>query len=206
MPTPTGRSLLLSLFTLLLIVGGCVAAPTREDPFAGLSFDIAQKADPFEGQSFANIPKVDLTLAMVISRNSKNAVEYMAHVRDQWAELGAKPDTGLDAGPLVDGLTKVLKSSFSQVVRVDKPSDAPSVGADLIAVVDLYLQIGQKSFETTEVDLKIIFTRLNGHPIQTVSGVGQEKLPFPMWNHRFREASNKALASFEQSFAHYVSK
>ena len=183
-----------------------MSAPTRETPLAGLSFDNAQKADRLEGQSFTNIPKADLTLAMVISRNSKNAVEYMAQVRDQWADLSGQSDPGLDAGPLVDGLTNVLKRSFSRIVRVDSPAEATSAGANLIAVVDLYLLIGQRSFHATEVELKVIFITLDGHPIQTISGVGREKLPYPMWHHHFREASDKALASFEQSFAHYVSK
>ena len=200
------QSLILLLSTLILIFEGCVAAPAREDPLAGLSFSDVHKADPLEGQSLSNIPKADLTVGMVISQNSKNAVEYMAQVRDQWNSLGSPPDTGLDAVPLVDGLTNILESSFSQVVRVDNPSNTSNAGADLLAVVDLYLTIGQKSFETTEVDLKVIFTRLDGHPIQSVRGTGKKKLPFPMWDHQFLEASNKALASFKQSFAHLVSK
>ena len=203
MHTATGRLLLASIPTVILMFGGCVSAPTHEDPLAGLTFPKAQNADPLEGQSFTDMRKADLTLAMVISQNSKNAVEYMAQVRDNWHTFSGREDTGLEAETLVSRLTRALKLVFAEVVRVDNPSEALTAGADLISVVDLYVLIGQGTGQTTEVDLKVIFTRLDGHPIQTVSGVGQEKVSFPMHQHHFPGASIMALTSFEESLAHF---
>ena len=185
MPSPTGRSLLWLLSTLLLILGGCVGnPPPREDPFSGLSFSNIQKEDPLGGHSFGDIQEEGLVLAMVISQNSKNSVEWIHEARAtgvQWGSDSIGDD--LDARPLIDNLTNVLGQSFSTIVRVNSPVEAASAGADLIAVVDLYVQLGQVSLDTTEVDLTVLFTRLDGHPIKTVTGVGQAKVPWPAWHH-----------------------
>jgi len=197
-----GWRIALSLFTFLLILAGCVSpAPPREDPLAGLSFGKTQKADPSASVSFNDIKKEDFVLAMVISRNSKNALDYIEEARLLAQQLDSKPmEDDLDARPLIEGLTKLLKGSFSRIVRVENPIEAASEGADLISVVDLYVQIGRGAADSTQVDLKVIFTSLNGRVIKTFSGESKVKIPFGSLTPQFKVAANKALVNFGNSF------
>lgn len=87
------------------------------------------------------------------------------------------------------------------MVRVGDPAQAKSVGAHVIAVVDLYFKLGKVSFQTTQVDLKVFFTRLDSRPIETISVVGKSTVPYPAWTFRFKQAANQALAGFVDSLS-----
>ncbi len=172
----------------LMVLWGCVPEPPRVDPFANLPH--------------GKVQQTDLVLAIVTSQNTKNAIKYLEKNRSiasTWGTAASRDD--LDAGPLVNGLSRALNQRFSRVVRVDDPDQAKSVGAHVIAVVDLYFKLGKMSFQTTQVDLKVFFTRLDSRPIETVSSVGKSTVPYPAWTFRFRQAANQALAGFVESLS-----
>jgi hypothetical protein len=190
-----------ALLVLVMVGGGCVGrAPPREDPVSGLSFGSARVERDFSG----GIKNQGLVLATVISRNSKSAVEYLDESRatnTDWAGRSSGAVADLDAVPLIEGMRELVDRSFARVVRVSSPREAIAAGADLIGVIDLYVEIGNASFETTKVELGLIFISLDGQPIGTVRGVGTAKVPFPASNHGFKEAANEALVSFASALA-----
>lgn len=116
----------------------------RSDPLAGL--DIVSRPPAYP----------DLTLALVISGNTKNAVRF--------GQLGAAMGGGFDMDALVEESFRFYKTNFKAAVRVDNPSEAAKAGADLVAVVDRFVSAGL----TFTISAKTIFLDLQGNVIETI--------------------------------------
>lgn len=193
------------LAALLVILLGCTpAVPARVDPFTGLFFAHPRAEEPVP----ASIRNQGLALATVISENSKHTFHYLDDAKLTAVEVGlvgqvatrlpadnSRVVTDLDASPLIARSNAQLERSFSRLVPVGSPIEAAEVGADLIGVLDLYVDLGSVSFQTTTVELGVIFTTLDGRPIESVRGLGKAKVPFPATNFAFGKASDRAIES-----------
>jgi hypothetical protein len=130
----------------LAALTGCAIpqTPVRGDPLAGL--DIVSRPPAFP----------DLTLALVVSGNTKNAVRF--------GQLGAAMGGGFDMDALVEESFRFYKTNFKAAVRVDNPSEAAKAGADLVAVVDRFVSAGL----TFTISAKTIFLDLQGNVVETI--------------------------------------
>lgn len=135
---------------LAVLLAGCAIAipqtPVRTDPLAGL--DIENRPAAFPG----------LTLALVVSENTKNAVRF--------GQLGAAY-AGFDIDAMVEESFRIYKDNFKGVIRVAQPSEASGVGADLVAVVDRFVSVGM----TFKISAKTIFLDRQGTVLETVETV-----------------------------------
>lgn len=120
-------------------------APVRSDPLAGLAFDSRPAAFP------------TLTLGLIVSENTKDAVRF--------GQQGAAMTGGFDMDALVEEGFRFYKENFKAVIRIEQPSEAAKVGADLVAVVDRFVTAG-RSFK---VSAKAIFLDRQGTALETIS-------------------------------------
>jgi S1-C subfamily serine protease len=156
--------------------------------------------DPLASLPAGNIQKFDLVLGTLVSQNTKTSISLIEKGRAM-AALNPSSVADLDLKPLIDGLASTLSRSFSRIVRVDDLAQAKNVGADLVGIIDIYGKPGQYSGQTTRIDLKVIFTTTEGTPVETISGVGEARVPYPAFNIGFQAAANKALADFSNAFS-----
>lgn len=132
-----------------LFLAGCMPQipqqPVPRDPFAGL-FDAAPPAYP------------NLTLAIFLSENTKNSVQY----GKQSASL--LPGGAQYAQSMLDQNFASLKRNFKSTVRIEKLEDTAKSGADLVAVMDWLVQ-NKTEFRT---HTGLVFMTLEGRTIDTI--------------------------------------
>lgn len=119
--------------------------PTPQDPFAGL-FDAAPPAYPH------------LTLAVFVSENTKNSARYGM----ESAKL--LPGAQEVVQSMVDQGVELLKKNFKSAVRIEGLKDAPTSGADIVAVMDLLVQTTGKF----AVHDKLVFMTPEGRTLDTL--------------------------------------
>ncbi|MFH1725685.1 MAG: caspase family protein [Elusimicrobiota bacterium] len=102
-----------------LLLSGCASTPRPVDPFGA-----KPPASPYK----------ELTLALMISQNTKDAIEY-GRMGRKWARrLG-----GWDFDPegLFEDISGMLQRDFKKVFLARRLKDAAASGADVVAVVDI---------------------------------------------------------------------
>lgn len=113
------RILLLVIAVCALTLAGCAATPSVEvDPFSNLS----PSQRPYRG----------LSLALVLSENTKNSIKYSeAHNR-------ANSAIAVNTNKVFGEFGTVLERNFESVTKVDDLFQANQSGADLVGVLDVY--------------------------------------------------------------------
>ena len=99
------KAFFVSLVGMFLLAAGCFGAPKyKEDPFAGIDMKAAPACP-------------DLTLALILSENTKASIEY-----------GRKGSSmaDFDMNKLIEQDIKMLQHNFKRVVKVEKIADAKS--------------------------------------------------------------------------------
>lgn len=126
-------------------------------------------------------------LALLFSETSRNTSAYMRKA----APLARVSDTAF-----FQSFNGVFQQAFGAVSTVDSLEQARAEGAQLIAVVDIYAQIGSISFTQSAVEVAAIFQTLAGEPISTVRARSSYRVPYPAFTNRWDEASQGALDAF----------
>jgi hypothetical protein len=136
---------LLSLIVVLLLSTGCgFSGPSRKDPFAGIEMN-AVPAYP------------DLSVAMILSENSKNSIEY-----------GRKGGAiaGFDVNQIIEKDIEMYQRNFKSIVKVDTMQQARSLNVDLIAIIDSFGDVGLG----IEMDGSVIFLTPDKQELETIKG------------------------------------
>jgi hypothetical protein len=146
---------------LLAALSGCVApAPTyvgANDPF--------RQAEDRHG---AHYP--ELRLALIVSDNTRMALDHVAETRTK--SVIALPYPEMEPAYLVADLMRVLQAQFKEVHKVETVEQAKAMGADLVMVLDLRIQIGIQAIRDAVTQVGSTFHALNGSPIDTIQGNG----------------------------------
>ena len=147
-----GTASILSVFLLT----GCVTVPERQnDPFAGLEITSGQYRD--------------LTLALIVSKNTENTIDYVARFDKMVSSplaTGSKAAGDDFLRPVVD----IFKRQFRSVVKVDAASDPRARAADLVAVLDVYAEFPNHLFAKARYSVDAHFVDRAGVPIAAVKG------------------------------------
>ena len=168
-------------FLLLLVIGavalvlGCVEPPQRLDPFASLS-----KTNP---------AYVDLTLGLIYSDNTKNALEY-ANKYSRSHGPGAEQQVFTD-------IAAVFQQNFKAVVNIKKVDDAKAVNADLVAVLDIYAKFPDVNwFDDAKISVSSVFLTIDNKQVEIVKieSVGTPDLDMERTT---RKALNQAIKELD---------
>jgi uncharacterized caspase-like protein len=134
-------------------LAACAAPPERvSDPFSEL--EVGKKLGP------AVYP--GLTLAVVLSPNAKNAVQYSDDSKKVLNE------SMLDLKKPLNGLVTQLRANFKSVTKVSSVEDAKALGTDLVGIVDLYESFS-KMGTVFQLDEAVAFVDASGETVDKVS-------------------------------------
>lgn len=165
------------LAALLLLASGCVVAPPRVDPFAGLTVT---------GARFR-----ELTVALVPSENTKNALRYTNELGARGADavgtkvfLDHRGPVGEAADKTFAAVVELFQRQFKAVVRTDSPDAARGVGADVVAVLDIvmdlpHVRVFPPGTTDAKIDLSAAFLGLDGGLVETVSASAARTPGYP---------------------------
>lgn len=143
----------MSLLGIFLFSAGCFGAPKyKDDPFAGIDMKAAPACP-------------DLTLALILSENTKESIDY-----------GRKGSSmaDFDMNKLIEQDIKMLQHNFKRVVKVEKMADAETVGADLIAIMDSKGEAGG----SMSIEAKLILFSPEQKEIDTIKAASSKGFSF----------------------------
>lgn len=169
------RLLLFLLIGTAALMSGCVEPPQRLDPFASLS-----KTNPAYG---------DLTLGVIYSDNTKNALEY--------ANKYSRSYGPGEAQQVFTDIAAVFQQNFKAVVNIKKVEDAKAVNADLVAVLDIYAKFPNVNwFDDAKISVSSVFLTIDNKQVEIVKieSVGTPDLDMERTT---RKALNQAIKELD---------
>lgn len=172
---------------MIFLLTACAVAPERKDPFAGLNVSAA--ASPYR----------DLTLALIISENTKNAVGYGVSANRMMAWPFDSPGA---VEKMITDFTSVFQRNFKSVARVDRMEDAAALKTDFVAVIDIYVTVPKNVFSDAKFSAQAIFMRPDGTRLDTVGGestVNTSSTPFGLGATRVMAALSAAADNARQA-------
>lgn len=179
------KAKLLAAACLLALTSACFTPPQRKDPFAGL-----QNVKSGGGYK-------ELSLALILSPNTKEAAAYLQKVQDSGNKWGMGLATvGYDTARIFGDITGMLQRQFKSVLQTDTVEDAAGK-ADLAAVLDVYAKVGTHSWATTSFETKLIVLKIDGTELDQLAGAGKAKVPYPATTLKVQDAVNDSLAALE---------
>lgn len=174
------RHLAAVLIASLPVLSGCWTPPERRDPFAALS--------P------ATSPYRDLTVAVVLSENTKRSLEYTHRTV---SSKGIAPR--FDPTPVFEKITGVFTKDFKKAIRVERVSDLKKSGADVAVVLDIYVNL---TMSDVIIDADAVVSGMDGAPLETLKGHGEQSM-FAHFTLTIQktvdEATDQAAASLQSS-------
>lgn len=175
------------LLLMIFLLTACAVAPERKDPFAGLNVSTA--ASPYR----------DLTLALIISENTKNAVDYGVSATRMMAWPLDSPGA---VEKMIGDFAVVFQRNFKSVAKVDRMEDAAALKTDLVAVFDVYVTVPKNVFSDAKYSAQAIFMRSDGTRLDTVGGestVNTSSTPFGLGATRVMAALSAAADNARQA-------
>jgi len=170
----------------LLSISGCVSAPPAVDPFIGL-----RSGSPTNSAAYK-----DLTVAVFVSQNTENTLTYAR----SYAVLRSRGTFGPKIERYIGQLaSEFIPRQFKSAVKIDRMEDAAAVHADAVAVLDVRGEGGIRAWQTTTIDVSLIFMTPDGQQLDVVKGSGKEKIHFPDVPSAFDAAVESALAQTQRS-------
>jgi hypothetical protein len=151
---------------------GCATLPDRHDPS----------------------PYKDLTVALMLSENSKNAAQYLKTIN---ALAFFNPIAQFSVEKLFQDTTDIFQRNFRATARIEKIDDAKNVNADLVAILDIVAESGVVSFTRTKFEITAILLTLDQKQVAVVKGEGVRIIPFPAFSTMIQGAASEAQNNFE---------
>lgn len=139
----------------VVMLSGCVSAPERIDPFAGLDIRSGQYRD--------------LSVALVVSENTENTLKYLTKFEKVVSSPLASGMSIVDQNYL-RRFVDIIQRQFRSVVKVDSASDPRASKADLIAVLDVYAKFPNHLFAKATYSVSVHFIDGTGKSVATVTG------------------------------------
>ncbi len=153
-------SLISAIFILLvgMAMTGCVNAPPRIDPFA----DLTSSTSTYK----------DLTLGLVLSKNTKNASQYAQQFDRTRNILNPGMGEGSAGQKVFEDIASLFRKNFKAVVKFEKVEDAKKNNADLVAVLDVYTHLPNSNFEDANIDVSVILLTADNKQIDMLRAEG----------------------------------
>lgn len=140
---------LISLF-LGVLLASCVPAP--------------QRRDPFESLSSSNAAYKNITVGLVFSENTRDAIKYV-NKKCKWV--------GVDGtGPAFGGIAPTIQKSFGSVTKFESIEDAQAAPVDLIVLLDMYAKLTTGVWESYKVEANAIFMTREKREIEVIRAEG----------------------------------
>jgi hypothetical protein len=131
-----------------LLLFACTPAPVHHDPFAGL--DLQAAAYP------------NLSAALMLSANTKSAVQYAETYEAKRPPLGGP----LGADKVMDRVADTIKQNFKSVKQVGSLDAAKSIDADVVVMLDAYFDFQNPNGPgSAKIDLNLKLVSPAGAPI-----------------------------------------
>lgn len=120
-----------SLLALAILAVGCMPPPQRENAWTS-AIPATSTASPY----------ADVTVAVVYTANTKNALDYLR--RSTYGQF--------DADAVFAGIFSTFDRNFNRAVRIQKTEQGVAAGADVVIVVDYYAALATTKFTTHKMD------------------------------------------------------
>ena len=177
------------LIVLLIgLLAGCVSPPTYKDPL-----DVSGQKKSAYGE---------IRAGLVLSDGFKVTAGTIAGNRTLYAAWGMSSST-LALETMTHRINEALSRRFVQLLRYDGIEDARRARLDWIVQLDAQASIGQMSFQTSSMTLSANVMDGAGRMIDTISGTGKHRIPYPATNsmieHAFADALKEFLANVDGS-------
>lgn len=138
-----------------------------------------------------------LRLGLIFSENTRNAADYLQKagnsISGRWALV--------DDVAFFERVNGALERQFASVVVVETREQAKTEGADLAAILDVYVKLGGASFTKYSADIGAAFQSLDGSPIANARGGAMRRVSYPATNQTWGEASAAAINSFAMAIS-----
>ena len=143
-----------------------------------------------------------LRLGIIQSENVRKSIEHIEENRELCKSVSI-PNTAaledLNSDYILNGLNQILKNRFRDIISLKDINEASVKNVDICMIIDLRIKLGERSGKITTVYLAGIFMDNNGSVIDTISGEGTSKVPFPATTARFKPTAKFALSSFSKN-------
>jgi hypothetical protein len=184
-------------FLALLVVslGACgvaqpIARPIYSDPLANIS-----NARSGTFRTDAPVKKAE-PFGFILSDNVERFVDYIARNDADLLSYGPLSNTVAlrDSNPrfLADLVVSQLKSRYTDIELVNDLNDALQKQKKSVAVIDIQVQLGNGSGDTTVVEIGLLFFDENFQPASKISARGAATIGYPAFSPRFRDAAEQA--------------
>jgi hypothetical protein len=137
------RFILILLIGTVALLSGCFSNPlpqARREPFA-----LPTAMNPTHKDK-------DLALGLILSDNAKNAVQHA----EQYSQTYQRHTLAVDAaGKVFEDIFAMFLRQFKTVVKIEKVEDAKAHNVDLVAVLDVYLELPSPSNPADNVRINL---------------------------------------------------
>ena len=141
-----------------------------------------------------------LTLGIVDGDSVHFATGMLAGKHNMYTSLGVLMEPGgeadVDPQQISADLGRALGSRFKTARKAGTVNEAAARGDDMVMVIDLQIQLGAVSFDTTSITITGTFQGQDGTVLGKAVGNGRHELPYPATSFAFRPAWVAALADF----------
>jgi hypothetical protein len=170
------------LFLSIFCLAGCVSAPEYSDPMT----ELKAKKSPLKG----------VDLGIVYTENALKGFEYIDQNKKlaSWAYPFAAGDVGSEK--VTSKLQEAVGKRFKSAARFSSVEEALKTEVDMILSFDLQCTLGQRTFNTTSVDVTGTFMDRNQEVIDSVRGSGKA-MAWP-WTYGFRTVLKGAFDEFAE--------
>lgn len=139
-----------------ILLAGCMTPPQRQaDPFAGLEI---------ESGRYRN-----LSVALILSENTKNAIKYISKF-DAMVSSMFMTGSAAVGEDYFKNVVEIFRRQFGSVVKVESASSPKARAADLVAVIDAYAKFPNHIFGKASYSVTVHFIDGTGAPVATVKG------------------------------------
>jgi hypothetical protein len=154
----TTALIIIMLFAIMLICS-CAPSTTRVDPLANLNVETTARPPEYK----------ELSLAIILSDNTRNTSEQL----QKWNRMMAFNQAAqVDPHTVLKGITDILKTNFLNITIVQSIEDVRKLNVDLIAILDINMELSNVIFNPTKVDISSIMLTPDKREIDTVRGKG----------------------------------
>ncbi len=183
---------------LALALAGCAATvppPVYTDPFQGLVNQSAATV-PADRPVTARQP-----LGLIFSDNLELYLRYVQVGDASLKSYGALTNTtavaDLDPKFVAAHVITMLKAHYPDIELLQDFNQAIATGKKGVWLVDIQPVLGQRSGQTTTVDIAAYFFDERMQPVSRLSGRGTAVLPYPAWDIGVQPATLAAVQQLD---------
>ncbi len=190
---------LLACALMLLSLDACTGPPPPQmvDAFKDL----------YNGNSAAvpvNAPvAVQAPVALIFSENVEAHIGAVKNANDYWGKIVPASLTNTvvlaDNNPLYFSgkILELLKRRFPTAAPVNDFKEAVQQGKRAVILVDLRMEYGARSGQTSKMDIELYFFDSANNPVSKMNGHAEFTIPFPAATTGMQQMINQAIATLD---------